>query len=75
MVLPERDRMITVLFRWLLLLTFAVVLAACENETEEEYVKTRKGDIVRSRDAEAANIPIQSSPHHEDSEGEDGGGE
>ncbi|MFM2007746.1 MAG: hypothetical protein RLZZ09_3401 [Pseudomonadota bacterium] len=68
--------MVTDTLRWFFLIfSFAVVMSACENETEEEYVKTRKGDIVRSRDAEAANIPIQSSPQHEDSEGEEGGGE
>jgi hypothetical protein len=68
--------MVTYTLRWFFLIfSFAVVMSACEIEAEEEYVKTRKGDIVRSRDAEAANIPIQSSPQHKDSEGEDGGGE
>ena len=67
--------MVTDTPRWFLLLTsLAVALAACQNE-EEEYVKTRKGDIVRSRDAEAANIPIQFNSLPPDSEREDGDGE
>lgn len=67
--------MVTDTPRWFLLLTsLAVALAACQND-EEEYVKTRKGDIVRSRDAEAANIPTQSNSLPPDSEREDGGGE
>lgn len=67
--------MVTDTPRWFLLLTsLAVALAACQND-EEEYVKTRKGDTVRSRDAEAANIPIQSNSLPSDSEREDGDGE
>lgn len=67
--------MITDTLRWFLLLSsLAVLLAACQDD-EEEYVKTRKGDIVRSRDAEAANIPIQSDSLPPDSEREDGYGE
>ena len=67
--------MVTDTPRWFLLLTsFAGALAACQNDAEE-YVKTRKGDIVRSRDAEAANIPIQSNSLPPDSEREDGDGE
>ena len=67
--------MVTDTLRWSLLLSsFAVSLTACQND-EEEYVKTRKGDVVRSRDAEAANIPIQSKTLPPDSEREDGDGE
>lgn len=67
--------MVTDTPRWFLLLTsLAVALAACQND-EEEYVKTRKGDIVRSRDAEAANIPTQSNSLEPDSEREDSDGE
>ena len=67
--------MVTDTPRWFLLLTsLAVALAACQND-EEEYVKTRKGDIVRSRDAEAANIPIHSNSLPPDPESEDGDGE
>ena len=60
--------------RFLLLTSLAVALAACQND-EEEYVKTRKGDIVRSRDAEAANITIQSNTLPPDLETEDDDGE
>lgn len=57
--------------RWFLLIfSLAGVLTACENEAEEEYVKTRKGDTVRSRDAKGSNIPSQPDPKWTKTDGE-----
>jgi len=44
-------------------------LAACDDVTDnsDDYVKTRKGDIVRKQDAEAANLPTRSESSEDES--------
>lgn len=54
-----------------LLLAVVGVLSACQDNSGEEYVKTVKGDMVRKRDAEAANLPTRSDGwKQESSDGE-----